>query len=235
MIKRDNKGSVTFGAGDYLIQILILLSLVAFALETLPSLSEEWRRWLRIFEIATVVVFTAEYILRLLVGKPRLAYAFSFFGIIDLLAILPFYLSTGVDLRSIRAFRFLRLFRLFKLARYSAAMRRYHRAFIIAKEELILFGSTALIVLYLSSVGIYYFERDAQPEAFASIFHSMWWSLVTLTTVGYGDIYPITTGGRVLTFFVLVTGLGIVAIPTGLLASALSKAREVEESQPTDM
>jgi voltage-gated potassium channel len=154
---------------------------------------------------------------------------FSFFGIVDLLAVLPFYISTGVDLRSVRAFRLLRLFRLLKLARYSAAVQRFHRAFLIAREELALFGATALIVLYLSSVGIYYFEREAQPEAFGTVFHALWWAIATLTTVGYGDVYPVTAGGRVFTFFVLVTGLGIVAVPTGLFASALSKAREMEK------
>ena len=116
-----------------------------------------------------------------------------------------------------------------KLARYSAAIQRFHRAFLIAREELILFGTTALIVLYVSSVGIYYCERNAQPETFASVFDALWWSVATLTTVGYGDIYPITTGGRILTFFVLIVGLGIVAVPTGLFASALSRSRDFEE------
>ncbi|MDA7921298.1 ion transporter [Verrucomicrobiales bacterium] len=229
MIQRDDKGRASFGRWDYLIQALIVLSLIAFAIETLPTLSERWRRHLRLFEVITVSIFTIEYILRLLLCRPRLSYAFSFFGVVDLLAILPFYLSTGIDLRSIRAFRLLRLFRLLKLARYSAAMQRFHRAFVIAREELVLFGTVALIVLYLSSVGIYYFERAAQPEAFGSVFHSLWWSVVTLTTVGYGDVYPITIGGRVLTFFILIIGLGLVAVPTGLFASALSRARETEE------
>lgn len=231
MITRDEKGRVSFGRWDYLVQALIVLSLIAFAVETLPSLAPEWRHFLRLFEIGTVSVFTVEYILRLFLGRPRFAYAFSFFGIIDLLAILPFYISTGIDLRSVRAFRLFRLIRLLKLARYSAAMQRIHRAFVIAKEELILFGMIALIILYLTSVGIYYFERDAQPEAFGSVFHALWWSVVTLTTVGYGDVYPITVGGRVFTFFILIIGLGIVAVPTGLFASALSRAREAEDSE----
>lgn len=226
MIQRDNKGRVIFGRWEFIIQALIILNLIAFAVETLPALSSEWRRYLRLFEVATVSIFTLEYVLRLALGRPRLFYAFSFFGLVDLIAILPFYLSTGIDLRSIRAFRMLRLFRLLKLARYSAAMQRFHRAFLIAREELILFGTVALIVLYLSSVGIYYFERDAQPDAFGSVFHALWWALATLTTVGYGDVYPITIGGRILTFFILIVGLGIVAVPTGLFASALSKARD---------
>lgn len=92
---------------------------------------------------------------------------------------------------------------------------------------MILFFSVMMILLFFSSVGIYYFENPAQPEAFASIFDSLWWATTTITTVGYGDIYPITAGGRFFTFFVLIIGLGIVAVPTGLLASALTKAREL--------
>lgn len=107
-------------------------------------------------------------------------------------------------------------------------MQRFHRAFRIAREELVLFGVVALILIYLSSVGIYYFEHDAQPQAFASVFHCLWWSVSTLTTVGYGDVYPVTTGGRIFTSFILAIGLGIVAVPTGLFASALAKARDEE-------
>ncbi len=89
-------------------------------------------------------------------------------------------------------------------------------------------------MFYLSSVGIYYFENSAQPEVFTSIFHSMWWSVATLTTVGYGDIYPITVGGKIFTFIVLMIGLGIVAVPAGLVASALQAARSEEEEDSTD-
>ena len=85
-----------------------------------------------------------------------------------------------------------------------------------------------MLLIYFSAVGIYYFENDAQPEKFASVFHSMWWSVVTLTTVGYGDVYPVTVGGRLFTFIVLLVGLGFVSVPAGLLAAALSKAREME-------
>jgi voltage-gated potassium channel len=123
-------------------------------------------------------------------------------------------------------FRLLRLLRIFKLLKYNEAISRFHRALLIAKEELVLFGLVAAIMLYLSAVGIYYFENSAQPEQFKSVFHSLWWAVTTLTTVGYGDMYPITAGGRLFTFFVLVIGLGIVAVPTGLIASALSQVRD---------
>lgn len=184
---------------------------------------------LRTIEVGTVLVFTAEYLLRIIVAKQPLRYVTSFFGVVDLLAILPFYLSGGVDLRALRSFRLLRLFRILKLARYNAAVRRFHRALMIAREELILFFVLSTIILFLAACGIYYFENKEQPEAFASIFHSLWWAVVTFTTVGYGDVYPITVGGRAFTFVVLLAGLGIVSVPAGIVASALGKAREMEE------
>jgi voltage-gated potassium channel len=227
MFSHDHIGRVRLGPLEYAVQALIVLSLIAFALNTLPDITERQRTLLDAFELFSIAAFTVEYLARLLLSKPPRAYAFSFFGLIDLLAILPFFLL-GLDLRSIRAFRLLRLLRILKLARYSMAMQRYHRAFILIKEELALFGVTALILLFVASAGIYHFENPAQPDKFRSIFDSMWWALCTLTTVGYGDIYPITAGGRFFTFLVLLVGLGFIAVPTGLFASALSKARQEE-------
>ncbi|EDL57618.1 ion transporter [Gimesia maris] len=221
----DTKAGKTF---DLTIQAIIVLSLICFSIETLPDLSDESRTLLHVIEVISVIIFTVEYLARVSVASDKTAFIFSFFGIIDLLAVLPFYLSTGLDLRSLRSFRLLRLVRILKLARYSAAAKRFHRAFLIAKEELALFLFASMIVLYLAAVGIYHFENPAQPEEFSSVFHSLWWAVSTLTTVGYGDIYPVTAGGKMFTFCILVVGLGIVSIPAGLVASALSKAREME-------
>jgi len=213
---------------DFAIQALIVLSLVTFSLETLPDLSGSTRYWLRLIEIATVSIFTVEYMLRVVVADRKLGFACSFFGVIDLLSILPFYIASGVDLRSLRAFRMLRLFRVLKLVRYSKAIQRFHRAFMIAREELVLYLFVTLLLLYLAAVGIYHFEHDAQPDTFASVFHSLWWAVATLTTVGYGDVYPVTVGGKLFTFVALLIGLGVVSVPAGLVASALSKAREID-------
>jgi voltage-gated potassium channel len=213
------------------VQTLIILSLISFSIETLPSLSRGFRDILSLVESITVLLFSVEYALRIYVADSKLGYVFSFFGIVDLAAILPYYLMLGIDLRSIRVLRILRLFRILKFARYNEAIRRFHLAARLAKEEIILFLSVALILIYVASVGIYYFEGAAQPEHFGSIFLSMWWAVVTLTTVGYGDAYPITLGGRVFTFFILIIGLGVVAVPAGLFASSLSKAREIEEAE----
>ncbi|WP_346838043.1 ion transporter [Microbulbifer sp. SAOS-129_SWC] len=208
------------------IQTLIVLSLVAFSIDTIPDLSSQTKDLLDKFEIFTVGVFTIEYLIRLIAAERKLKFVFSFFGLVDLMAILPFYLMTGLDLRAVRIFRLLRLVRILKLLKYSEAISRFHRALLIIKEELLLFGFVACILLYVSAVGIYYFEHQAQPQQFKSVFHCLWWAVTTLTTVGYGDMYPITAGGKLFTFLILMLGLGIVAVPTGLFASALSQARE---------
>ena len=213
------------------IQILIVLSLLSVAIETLPDLPVDTRQSLRYFEIITVAVFTIEYLLRIFTADRPLHFVFSFYGLIDFCAIAPFYISTGLDLRALRGFRLLRVFRIFKLVRYNRAMRRYHQAFVASREELVLFGIVASIVLFLAGLGIYYFENPVQPEVFSSIFHSLWWAVITLTTVGYGDMVPVTLGGRFFTFVLLVIGIGIVAVPTAILSSALSNAREKQDFQ----
>lgn len=208
------------------LQILIVLSLAAFAIETLPALSDGQRRALQLFETVSVLIFTAEYVARVWLTWPRWRYPLSFFGLIDLLSILPFYLALGGGSESLRALRLLRLFRILKLARYNVAMLRFYRALVLAREELFMFGAMSLVLLYLAGVGMFHFEHEAQPEVFASVFDGLWWALCTLTTVGYGDVYPVTAGGRVFTFVILVVGLGVIAVPVGLVASALTAARE---------
>ena len=220
---------------DYFIQILILSSLAAFAIETLPNNSTQTIKLLKGFEVICVAIFTIEYGLRIYVAKKPLKYIFSFYGIIDFLAIFPFYLRTAYDLRALRAFRVFRIFRTLKLIRYNKALNRFHIAAGIVKEEIVLFLIVTAIFIFLASTGIYYFENEAQPEIFTSIFHSGWWAIVTLTTVGYGDVYPITVGGKTFTFFILLIGVGIVTIPAGLVASALSKAREIEKENQNNL
>ncbi len=174
-------------------------------------------------------MFTIEYLLRIFVAERPLKFIFSFYGIADFVAIAPFYFATGLDLRAVRGFRLLRLFRVFKLVRYSRAAQRYHRAFVLSREELILFGIVAAVVLYLAAIGIYFFENPVQPDVFSSVFHSLWWAVITLTTVGYGDMVPVTAGGRFFTFFLLIIGIGVVAVPTAIISAALAKARDEED------
>lgn len=219
---------------DYIIEILIFLSLLGYALETLPNISSAFRLVLEWVEMISVIVFSIEYLLRLYVAKNKVKYIFSFYGIIDFVAIFPFYLGASTEFMSLRVFRIFRIFRAFKLIRYNKALNRFKQAWLIIKEEVVLFLIVTGIFLFLASAGIYYFENPAQPERFSSIFSSAWWAVVTLTTVGYGDVYPITVGGRIFTFFILMVGVGIVTIPAGLVASALTKTREMEEKALED-
>jgi voltage-gated potassium channel len=226
ILRSDTKAGRAF---DITIQVLIILSLISFSLETLPNLSEQAYSIFNSIETVIVMIFSIEYLLRILVAEKRLAYIFSFYGLIDLLAILPFYLSTNVSLQTLRILRLLRLFRILKLTRYNAAINRISKAIYLAKEELVLFTVITLMLLYISAVGIYHFEHAAQPDNFKSIFDSLWWAVATLTTVGYGDVYPITIAGRIFTFLILMLGLGVVAVPTGIIASALASVRKSED------
>lgn len=218
-------------AFDAVIQSLIVLSLTSYALETLPSLNDDQIFTLKIIEITCIAIFTVEYALRIWVAEKPTKYIFSFYGLIDFAAIAPFYISTGLDLRSLRAVRLLRILRVLKLVRFNEAIKRIDVAFDLAKGELALFVSASMVVIYLAGVGIYHFENQAQPDLFSSIPDSLWWAIVTLTTVGYGDMYPITAGGRFFTTIILFVGLGLVAVPAGIVSSALSEARKINDEK----
>ena len=139
-------------------------------------------------------------------------------------------MTLGADLKSLRAVRLFRLLRLLKFLRYGDTLKNLKQSFDNVKKELTLFSAATLLLIYFSSVGIYFFENEAQPDAFSSVFNAMWWSVATLTTVGYGDIYPITTGGKIFSTFIVFIGLGLVAVPTGLIASSLTQALNKKSS-----
>jgi voltage-gated potassium channel len=208
-------------ATDLFIQILILVNVVCFSIETIPDLDTATQGLLDQIELGSMVIFALEYILRTLFAKPFWHYTFSIYGLIDLVALLPLVLTSFIDLRAVRLLRVMRVFRVLKLARYNAALNNFWRALMIAKEEITVFFVFSLVLIYFSAVGIYYFEREAQPVAFSSVFESLWWSVCTLTTVGYGDVYPVTAGGRIFTFLILLIGLSIIAIPTSILSNAM--------------
>ena len=215
---------------DHVVKGLIVFSIISYALETLPDLTPRMQHVLYFLEVTVVIIFTAEYLLRIYVANKKLAYVFSLLGIIDLLAILPFYiLLGGADSRVVRAMRLLRIARTLKLIRYNQAVDRLLRAVVIAKEEIVLFFFLTTVSLFLAASGIHFFESEVQPDKFGSVFHGLWWAVVTLTTVGYGDVYPVTTGGRLFTFVILMIGMGIIAVPPGIISSALSKARQEQD------
>ena len=210
------------------IQGLILVSVISFTLETM-----EWaNKHASIFAIidyVITVIFFVELSTRLIVYEKPLRYLFSFHGIVDVIAILP--TLAGLDSKGLRVIRLMRLFKLMRNDRVNRATNRLYRAFQNVKTEMIIFGAVVFMALYFASVGIYLFEHESQPEKFSSIPASMWWALATLTTVGYGDIYPITSGGKIFAGMVILVGVGIVAIPTGLFASALSALKDEEISK----
>lgn len=210
------------------ISLLIIYSVICFSIETLPDLSANIVDFLSYSEVFVVLIFTGEYLFRIWNAENKLKFIFSFYGLIDLMAILPFYVAPMLDLETLRLVRLLRLTRLFKLTRYNRALTRFSVAINESKEELIIFILASIVMLYMAAVGIYHFEHEAQPEVFRSIFDCLWWAMSTLTTVGYGDIYPITLGGRLFTFAVLMLGLGLVAVPTGIVASSLSTLKRQE-------
>jgi voltage-gated potassium channel len=212
---------------------LIVLSVITISIETLPGVEESHRRILELLEVAVVVIFSIEYILRIIAADRKRDYIFSFYGLIDLLAILPFFLIAGLDLRSLRAFRLIRLFRVFKFTRYSDAATHLLKAFRLIKGELVIFSLLLLCVMYVSAIAIYYFENPVQPEHFTSVFSSLWWSVTTFTMLGYGDIYPVTTGGRIFTFVILMVSIALIAIPTGLIAYALSEKIVIDPEKET--
>ena len=223
MSKKKISDSLDDGSLAFFVQGLILLYMLSLSLETVPSLN----KYAEIFSTISIIIttiFVAELVLRLIVTEHPLKYLTSFYGIVDLVAILP--ALVGADTKSLRALRLLRIFKLFKSKQVNDAVIRLQLAFHKIKRDLLVFSFLAFIFIYFSAVGIYHFEHEAQPEQFGSIPASLWWAIVSLTTVGYGDAYPITAAGKFFAGIVLIIGIGIVALPTGLIASALTGIKQ---------
>ena len=178
--------------------------------------------WIDRFEVALSILFTAEYALRLSLGGKR--YAFSFYGVIDLLAGVPglVILAGGHEMLAIRVLRLFRLLALLKLGRFGKATARLGAALHSVRDEFVLLAATVGIMLFLAAVGIRHFEAEVQPEHFSTFADCLWWAVVSLTTVGYGDVYPVTAGGKAFAAITLLVSLAIVAAPAGLIAAALS-------------
>ena len=203
-------------------------------LETVETLYFKYKLWFIYFELFSVTIFSLEYISRFWScvenktksetnGKARLRYIFSFSAIIDLIAILPSllaFLFPTVDLRFVRA---LRIFRLLKFSRYSNSINTLLVVLWDQRKSLGAAFFILFIVLIISSSGMYIVEKDIQPDKFGSIPQSMWWSIVTLTTVGYGDVYPVTSMGKFFGSIIIILGIGTVALPSGILASAFTE------------
>jgi len=230
---RDRLEQIIFGvdtragrAFDIVLLALILLSVTVVLLESVPALRREHAKTLRVAEWAFTVLFTVEYILRLICTKHSLGYAFSFLGIIDLLAVIPAYLSlilSGTQsLAVVRALRLLRAFRILKLTHYVGEARTLSRALHASRPKVTVFLVTVLIVVVI--VGALMHLIEGEEGGFTSIPLSMYWAIVTLTTVGYGDLAPKTVLGRMLASLLMILGYGIIAVPTGIVSAELARA-----------
>ena len=219
---------------DIFLVTLIFFNILMVILETVDSLFINYKDFFKYFELFSVTIFTIEYIGRLWScvenkgknqsdGKARIQYIFSFSAIIDAIAILPSllaFLFPTVDLRFVRA---LRIIRLLKFSRYSSSI---NTLLVVLWDQRKSFGAAffiLFIILIISSSGMYLVEKDVQPDKFGSIPQSMWWSIVTLTTVGYGDVYPVTSMGKFFGSIIIILGIGTVALPSGILASAFTE------------
>lgn len=229
---------------DYSILVLIAVNVIIVIAETF-SLPQEVQTLFGFIETFSLVVFTAEYLLRLWTAPllypnlsaplAHLRYIFSFMAIIDLLAILPFYLPFlfPIDLRVLRSLRLVRLFRLLKVNRYTNAMSLIIRVFKAKASQLLSSVFVVGLLMVISSVLMYYIENPVQPDVFENAFSGLWWAVATFTTVGYGDIYPITAAGRVISAAIALLGIGMVAVPTGIISAGfietMDKAEESDD------
>jgi voltage-gated potassium channel len=230
---RDRLEEIVFGvdtwagrAFDVVLLILILLSITIVMLESVPALRREYAVTLRIIEWAFTGLFTVEYLCRLVCTRDPLRYAFSFLGIVDLLAVVPAYLSLTLSgaqsLAVVRALRLLRAFRVLKLAHYVGEAQTLMRALRASRPKITVFLVTVLIVVVI--VGALMYVIEGEEGGFTSIPMSMYWAIVTLTTVGYGDLAPKTALGRMLASLLMILGYGIIAVPTGIVSAELVRA-----------
>ena len=211
--------------------VLIILNIVAVMLETVPSIHEPYKDFFHYFDVFSVVIFTIEYVLRVWSSNyedkfkhsihGRLRYMLTPGALIDLVAILPFYIQSIFlfDLRVLRILRLLRFLRLFRLTAYMKATRLVINVFKATRNELLLSLVLAMFLIVISSSLVYFAEHLAQPDKFSSIPSTIWWSVVTLTTVGYGDMIPITTIGKIFTGTILLAGVALFALPAGILSA----------------
>lgn len=213
---------------------IITLNAVAIVLHTVPEYNQRFARLFYDFELFSVIFFTVEYLLRIWVCVEndkyrhwfwgRLRYIFSTAAIIDLLAIVPFYVTLfATDLAIVRILRLFRIFRLFRISRYSHAFRMIQRVVTDKKEELVLSMVFIIFMLIIVSSVMYYVEHPAQPGKFSSIPATMWWGISAMTTVGYGDMHPITPLGKFLGGIAAIMGIGLFALPTGILVSGFTE------------
>lgn len=242
---RDDRKSIIGSIFDGIIILLIIINVIVVVAETF-SLPSWVRNVFHYIEIISIIVFTAEYILRIYTSdllfnnispiKARIKYIFSFMALIDLFAILPFYVPfiIPIDLRVLRMLRIFRLFRVFKVNRYTNALTSIGMVFKKKKSQLLSSVFVVIVLMVVSSVLIYNIENESQPDVFSNAFSALWWSVATFTTVGYGDIYPITTMGKILSAVIAFLGIALVAVPTGIISAGFMEQINEENKENVD-
>jgi voltage-gated potassium channel len=227
---------------NYFMTFIILVNVLAVIFETVEPLFEQFFLLFSVIEIISIAIFTIEYILRLWIctlnpafADPvtgRLRYIISPYGLIDLFSFLPFYIPVfiPIDLRFLRILRLFRIVRVLKLGRYSEALRIFNRVISKTKEELLIALSVLFMILIIFSSLMFYAEHDIQPDKFGSIPQTMWWAIVTLATVGYGDVYPVTVAGKIVGGLAVISGIAIFALPTAILSAGFID--ELQERKP---
>lgn len=220
-------------AFDVVLIAMIVLSVIAIMLESVRAVNVEYGPYLRVAEWAFTILFTVEYVLRLLCAQNPRRYATSFFGIIDLLAIIPTYLSVLIPgaqhLIAVRLLRTLRVFRVLKLAEYLAEATVLIRALRASQRKITVFVFTVFTLVVILGSMMYLIE--GAENGFTSIPLSIYWAIVTLTTVGYGDISPQTVPGQMFAAFIMIIGYGIIAVPTGIVTAEISRAQNEDTTE----
>lgn len=231
IIERAEVGDIPSKIFDIFIQILILINVAAVVAGSFQDFSTSHARFLQLVEICSVVIFTIEIVLRVVTSdlkypslpkwKARLKYIFSLMALVDLFAVLPFYLPfvLVLDLRFLRILRLTRILRVLKVNRYSSSLELIGEVLNKKKYELLVTLFVTVLLLLLASSVMYYIENPSQPETFPNIIAAFWWAVATLTTVGYGDVYPVTGLGKLVSGIIALLGIGLVALPTGIISS----------------
>jgi voltage-gated potassium channel len=217
--------------GSVILTSLIFLSVLIFSIETeYPEMTA-----LNCLNVTIALIFMIEYFARIWVAdyksneslKSRLSYIFSFYGIVDLISFLPILLSSAFGGSTVlRLLRVMRLIQIMKIRAITKAIRKVSSALSSSKNELIISSTVSIALVFIGAVLMYFVEGTVQPEAFGSVPRALWWSIATLTTVGYGDVYPITTLGKLIAAFVAFVGIAAVAMPAGILAAAFTKGTD---------
>ena len=218
--------------------VMVLLSIVSLVLESDDAIEARLRASFAVWRTVFAVFFVGEYLVRTGITQQhglsyRLwkKYALSFYGIVDLLSVLPVFLPmvVGPNFAVIKTFRIFRVFRILKFGRYSKSMRLLGDTVHSIRYALLSTLFIASFIILFASACMYFLEHEAQPEAFPSIAATLWWAVATLTTVGYGDVYPVTSGGKLFASIVAMVGIGLVAIPTGLMSAAFVSNMEKDK------